>query len=70
MSVGSGLQESLTVANPKDSFYDGNVMIARQQRLKRKFRLEYWEVAIVHTKPLSDVPGDLLPFERKPAHRT
>ena len=56
--------------NPKDSFYDGNVMIARQQRLKRKFRLEYWEVAIVHTKPLSDVPGDLLPFERKPAHRT
>ena len=56
--------------NPEDSFYDGNVVITRQQRLKRRFRLEYWEVAIVHTKPLSDVPGDLLPFERKPAHRT
>lgn len=54
--------------NPEDSFYDGNVVIARQQRLKRRFRLEYWEVAIVHTKPLGDVPEDLLPFEKKPVH--
>lgn len=52
--------------NPEDSFYDGNVVITRQQRLKRRFRLEYWEVAIVHTKPLGDVPEDLLPFEKKP----
>ena len=50
----------------EDSFYDGNVVIAQQQRLKRRFRLEYWEVAIVHTKPLGDVPEDLLPFEKKP----
>ena len=52
--------------NPENSFYDGNVVIARQQRLKRRFRMEYWEVAIVHTKPLGDVPEDLLPFEKKP----
>ena len=52
--------------NPEDSFYDGNVVISRQQRLKRRFRLEYWEVAIVHTKPLGDIPEDLLPFEKKP----
>ena len=52
--------------NPEDSFYDGNVVITRQQRLKRRFLLEYWEVAIVHTKPLGDVPEDLLPFEKKP----
>lgn len=52
--------------HPEDSFYDGNVVIAQQQRLKRRFRLEYWEVAIVHTKPLGDVPEDLLPFEKKP----
>ena len=43
-----------------------NVVISRQQRLKRRFRLEYWEVAIVHTKPLGDIPEDLLPFEKKP----
>lgn len=52
--------------HPEDSFYDGNVVIAKQQRLKRRFRLEYWEVAIVHTQPLGDVPEDLLPFEKKP----
>ncbi len=52
--------------HPENSFYDGNVVIAQQQRLKRRFRLEYWEVAIVHTKPLGDVPEDLLPFEKKP----
>lgn len=52
--------------NPEDSFYNGNVVISRQQRLKRRFRLEYWEVAIVHTKPLGDIPEDLLPFEKKP----
>lgn len=55
--------------NPEDSFYDGNVVIAKQQRLKRRFRLEYWEVAIVHTKPLGDVSEDLLPFEKKPVQR-
>lgn len=52
--------------NPEDPFYNGNVVISRQQRLKRRFRLEYWEVAIVHTKPLGDIPEDLLPFEKKP----
>ena len=52
--------------NPEDPFYNGNVVISRHQRLKRRFRLEYWEVAIVHTKPLGDIPEDLLPFEKKP----
>lgn len=35
--------------NPEDSFYRGNVAIARQQRLKRNFRSQYWEVVIVHS---------------------
>lgn len=56
--------------HPEDSFYDDNVVIARQQRLKRKFRTKYWEVAFVHTKPLGDVPEDLLPFEKEPVQGT
>lgn len=53
--------------NPEDSFYSGNVVIAGQQRLKRNFRSKYWEVAIVHTKPLGDVPEDLMPEVKKPS---
>ena len=56
--------------NPEDSFYSGNVVIARQQRLKRNFRSKYWEVAIVHTKPLGDVPEDLMPEVKKPVQGT
>lgn len=56
--------------NPEDSSYDGNVVIAKQQRLRRRFRQEYWEVAIVHTKPLGHVPEDLLPFQKKPVQGT
>ena len=56
--------------NPEDSFYIGNVVIARQQRLKRNFRSKYWEVAIVHTKPLGDVPEDLMPEVKKPVQGT
>lgn len=56
--------------NPEDSFYRGNVVIARQQRLKRNFRSKYWEVAIVHTKPLGDVPEDLMPEVKKPVQGT
>ena len=47
--------------NPEDPFYRGNVVIARQQRLKRNFRSKYWEAAIIHIKPLGDVPEDLIP---------
>ena len=56
--------------NPEDSFYRGNVVIARQQRLKRNFRSKYWEVAIVHIKPLGDVPEDLIPEVKKPVQGT
>ena len=52
--------------NPEDPFYSGNVMIARQMRLKRNFRSRYWEVSFVHTKPLGDVPADLMPEIKKP----
>ena len=45
--------------NPEDPFYDGNVVIAPQQRLKRNFRSHYWEIAIMHTKPLEEVPEDM-----------
>lgn len=55
---------------PEDPFYNGNVVITRLQRLKRKFRTKYWEVAFVHTKPLGDVPEDLLPFEKEPVQGT
>lgn len=55
---------------PEDPFYNGNVVITRQQRLKRKFRTKYWEVAFVHTRPLGDVPEDLLPFEKEPVQGT
>lgn len=56
--------------DPENPFYDGNVVITRLQRLKRKFRTKYWEVAFVHTKPLGDVPEDLLPFEKEPVQGT
>lgn len=56
--------------NPEDSFYRGNVVIARQQRLKRNFRSKYWEVAIVHIKPLEEVPEDLIPEVKKPVQGT
>lgn len=52
--------------NPEDPFYSGNVAIARQQRLKRNFRSKHWEAAIVHTKPLGDIPEDLIPESKKP----
>ena len=48
--------------HPEDPFYNDNVVIARQQHLKRKFRSKYWEISFMHTKPLGDVPEDLLPF--------
>lgn len=54
----------------EDPFYEGNVVITRLQRLKRKFRSKYWEVAFVHTKPLGDVPEDLLPFDKEPVQGT
>ena len=54
--------------NSEDSFFAGNVVVAQQQRLKRNFRSQYWEVAIVHTKPLGDIPEDLMPTSKKPAH--
>lgn len=56
--------------DPENPFYDGNVVITRLQRLKRKFRSKYWEVAFVHTKPLGDVPEDLLPFDKEPVQGT
>lgn len=56
--------------NPEDPFYRGNVVIARQQRLKRNFRSKYWEVSIVHIKPLGDVPEDLIPGVKKPVQGT
>ena len=40
-------------------FYDGNVVIAPQQRFKRNFRSHYWEIAVMHTKPLEEVPEDM-----------
>ena len=52
--------------NRGNPFYDRNVLIDRQQRLKRNFRSRYWEVAFVHTKPLGDVPDDLMPAIKKP----
>lgn len=52
--------------NPEESFYNGNVVFARQQRLKRNFRSKYWEVAFIHTQPLGDVPEDLTPASKKP----
>ena len=44
---------------PEDPFFQGNVALAVQQRLKRNFRSGYWEAMIVHTKPLSVVPPDM-----------
>lgn len=44
---------------PENPFFQGNVALAAQQRLKRNFRSGYWEVKIVHTKPLSVVPPDM-----------
>lgn len=52
--------------NPEDSFYRGNVAIARQQRLKRNFRSQYWEVVIVHTQPLGVIPREFMPAIKKP----
>ena len=52
--------------NPEDSFYRGNVAIARQQRLKRNFRSQYWEVVIVHTQPLGVIPREYMPAIKKP----
>lgn len=44
---------------PENPFFQGNVALAVQQRLKRNFRSGYWEAMIVHTKPLSVVPPDM-----------
>jgi vacuolar-type H+-ATPase subunit H len=56
--------------NPEKNFYQGNVVIARQQRLKRNFRSNYWEIAIVHTRPLGDIPEDLMLPSKKPVQET
>lgn len=55
-------------SNSGNPFFSGNVVVAQQQRLKRNFRSRYWEIAIVHTKPLGDIPEDLMPASKKPAH--
>lgn len=44
---------------PENPFFQGNVALTVQQRLKRNFRSGYWEAMIVHTKPLSVVPPDM-----------
>ena len=44
---------------PENPFFQGNVALAAQQRLKRNFRSGYWEAMLVHTKPLSVVPPDM-----------
>lgn len=56
--------------NPEDPFFQGNVALTALQRLKRNYRSGYWEATIVHTKPLGDVPAELLPQRRKSAQGT
>ena len=68
-----GSYEEMRIAreqNPGDPFFNGNVLIDRHQRLKRNFRSRYWEVAFVHTKPLGEIPDDLMPAKKKPAQGT
>ena len=56
---GYGELQNDKAQNPEDPFYDGNVVIAPQQRFKRNFRSHYWEIAVMHTKPLEEVPEDM-----------
>lgn len=58
---------NLSSQNP---LFQGNVVLTGLQRLKRNFRSGYWEVTIVHTKPLGDVPEELLPERKKPVQGT
>ena len=56
--------------NPNDPFFQGNIALATLQRLKRNFRSGYWEVSLLHTKPLGDIPEELLPERKKTARET
>ena len=55
---------------PENPFFQGNVALAVQQRLKRNFRSGYWEVSLLHTKPLGDIPEELLPERKKTTRET
>ena len=56
--------------NPNDPFFQGNIALATLQRLKRNFRSGYWEVSLLHTKPLGDIPEELLPERKKTTRET
>ena len=56
--------------NTNDPFFQGNIALATLQRLKRNFRSGYWEVSLLHTKPLGDIPEELLPERKKTTRET
>ena len=42
-----------------DDFLQCNVLVAQQQRLRANFRAGYWELVLMHTRPLGIVPPEM-----------
>lgn len=42
-----------------DEFLRSNILLAQQQRLRANFRVGYWELVFMHTKPLGVVPPEM-----------
>lgn len=40
-------------------FRKNNILLGRQKRLRANFRVGYWEMVFMHTKPLGIVPADM-----------
>ena len=43
----------------RDEFLRSNIILAQQQRLRANFRVGYWELVFMHTKPLGVVPPEM-----------
>ena len=55
-----GTYEGMLADNSvSDDFLQCNVLVAQQQRLRANFRIGYWEIVLIHTKPLEVVPKEM-----------
>lgn len=55
-----GTYEGMLADNSvSDDFLQCNVLVAQQQRLRANFRAGYWELVLMHTRPLGIVPPEM-----------
>lgn len=55
-----GTYEGMLADNSvSDDFLQCNVLVAQQQRLRANFRVGYWELVLMHTRPLGIVPSEM-----------